>query len=333
MTSWYDSSAPESTTMRRGAGGVWLVVNPSSGKNDASDHAAALGDRLREAFGHVRVAPTAGPGDAAGTARAAAEAGARLLFVAGGDGTVNEVVNGLCSVPARARPAVGILPLGTGNDFARALGIEGTPLEALEALLDGDSCAVDLGRVNDRVFLNVSAGGLAGEVSDAVTPELKTLAGRFAYVLGGVRAFLAHEGFEVRYRARVGGKTARGRERLSMFAVCNAPTFGGGRVIAPGARPDDGLLEVCLVREAPAFEFAALAAKLAEGKHLDDPNVVWLRAERLDLIFGKMTKINADGEVFEARSASYEVLPRALRVLAPRAARSPAAPAPWAESA
>ncbi|HEU4538891.1 MAG TPA: diacylglycerol kinase family protein [Polyangiaceae bacterium] len=335
MGRWEDGAAPASTTFRRGAESVWLVVNPSSGKSDATDHVETLGARLRDAYGSVRVVPTAGPGDAEATARAAAASGARALFVAGCDGTVNEVVNGLCAggAPAARRPAVGIIPLGTGNDFARSLGIEGTPLEALDALLEAETHAVDLGMVNGRVFLNVSAGGLAGEVSDAVTSELKTFAGRFAYVLGGVRAIIDHESFDVRYRSSAGGKTLRGRERISLFAVCNAPTFGGGRVIAPGAKADDGLLEVCLVREAPAFEFAALLAKLAEGKHVDDPHVVWLRANRLELFFDRMTKINADGEAFEARAASYGVLPGALRVLAPRAARAPFAFETLAKSA
>jgi diacylglycerol kinase (ATP) len=326
---------PASSTMRRGAERVWLVVNPSSGRSDATDHAEALGARLRDAFGPVRVVSTAGPGDAARTAREAVAAGARTLFVAGGDGTVNEVVNGLCAggTPPHARPELGIIPLGTGNDFARALGVEGGPLDALESLLEAEPHEVDLGVVNGRVFLNVSAGGLAAETSEAVTPELKTFAGRSAYVLGGVRAYIEHEGFDVRYRSSTGGKTLRGRERISLFAVCNAPTFGGGRVIAPGAKADDGLLEVCLVREAPPFEFAALVAKLAEGKHVDDPHVLWLRAKRLELFFDRMTKINADGESFEARAASYAVLPRALRVLAPRAARAPLALEALAKSA
>jgi diacylglycerol kinase (ATP) len=332
---WVDAEAPASTTLRRGSESVWLVVNPSSGKHDATDHVETLGARLRDTYGSVRVVPTSGPGDAAATARAAVLAGAQLLFVAGGDGTVNEVVNGLCdgNAPARRRPAVGIIPLGTGNDFAHSLGITGTPLESLEGLLEAQVQEVDLGMVNGRVFLNVSAGGLAGEVSDAVSSEMKTFAGRFAYVLGGMRAFIDHESFDVRYRSSAGGKTLRGRERISLFAVCNAPTFGGGRVIAPDAKADDGLLEVCLVREAPAFEFAALLAKLAEGKHVNDPHVVWLRANRLELFFERMTKINADGEAFEARAASYGVLPRALRVLAPRAARAPMAFEALAKSA
>lgn len=327
MTGTWWGQGPASSTVRRGAERVWLVVNPSAGKNEGVDYVEALGARLRDAFGPVRVVATTGPGEAARAAREAAAAGARTLFVAGGDGTVNEAINGLCEggTPWAARPALGIIPLGTGNDFARSVGVEGAPLDALEGLLEAEAHEVDLGLVNKRVFLNVSAGGLAAETSEAVTPELKTFAGRFAYVLGGVRAYIEHESFDVRYRSSTGGKTLRGRERVSLFAVCNAPTFGGGRVIAPGAKADDGLLEVCLVREAPPFEFAALLAKLAEGKHVDDPHVLWLRATRLELFFDRMTKINADGESFEARAASYSVLPRALRVLAPRAARAPLA--------
>ncbi len=323
-----NGAGPASSTMRRGAEAVWLVVNPASGKGDGTDHAEALGARLRDAFGPVRVVRTAGPGHAAAAAREALAVGARRLFVAGGDGTVNEVVNGLCDGAAgRQRPALGIIPLGTDNDFARSLGIEGAPLDALERLLSAESHEVDLGRVNGRVFLNVSAGGLAGGAANAASPEFNTFAGRFAYVLGGVRAFVDQESFDVRYRASAGGKTLRGRERISLFAVCNAPAFDGA------ARPDDALLEVCLVREAPAFEFAALLAKLAEGKRVDDPYVSWLRVNQIELSFGRMTKISADGERFAARTASYDVLPQALGVLAPRAPRPARAFAALAKSA
>jgi len=168
-------------------------MNPSSGRERGPGHLELLEARLKKRFEDVTIVMTAGDGDAERAAKMAAVDGCEALFVAGGDGTLNEAMNGLAAAGALRTIVVGIVPFGTGNDFAAALGI---PLEtepALDVLLEGRELEVDLGEVNGRVFVNTSGGGFIAEVSAAVTPQLKTIAGRLAYLIGGAQVLLDFE--------------------------------------------------------------------------------------------------------------------------------------------
>jgi diacylglycerol kinase (ATP) len=208
--------------------------------------------------------------------------------------------------------AIGIIPLGTGNDFASALRIPTDVDEAVDTLLSAQPRAVDVGEVNGRLFVNASAGGFVAEVSDAVDPALKSVAGRLAYLLGGAKALVQSEPF----RCRTGGID---RECL-LFAVCNAPTIGGGRLIAPRAVVDDGLLDVCLVDAMDLVSFLALLRRVAAGTHTEVPGVEYSRAAAVSLQFDREVAVNVDGEVFRTSACEYRVLPAAARFLAPVAA-------------
>jgi diacylglycerol kinase (ATP) len=300
-----------------------LILNPKAGTNSAPDHLATIEKRLRDRYHELDVVITRGEGDArkAG-AHAAAESGAHL-FVAGGDGTLNEALNGVAGTPQGLASVVfGVIPLGTGNDFATALGIPEKIDDALDALLGGEPIAVDVGRLNDQHFVNVSAGGFIAEVSDAVNPQLKTVAGKLAYLLGGMQVLLDFE--PVRARLRRPDDAAREDIRtdplpaeavLHTFAVCNSRLIGGGRLIAPDARVDDGALDVCLIHAMPTLEFVALLRRVSEGSHVDDDRVTYVRTPALDIEFDRTIKVNTDGEVLESNRCSYRLLPGAARFL------------------
>ncbi len=285
-----------------------LIVNPSSGRERATEYAWAICERLRERYDGVEIVLTTGDRDAEHAGRRAVEDGCGAIFVAGGDGTINETVNGVASVAALDRVTFGIIPLGTGNDFVAALGV---PLEiddALHVLLRGKTLAVDLGRVNGRLFLNTSGGGFISEVSVAVTPHLKTIAGRLAYLIGGAHALLEYEPVRATVVADPGH--IRVGARLHAFAVCNSRLIGGGRLIAPSAIIDDGLLDLCLIEAMSTLEFVALARKVAGGDHVNDPRVRYAQASSIVMEFDREVKVNTDGEVFAAQRCEYSVLPR-----------------------
>jgi diacylglycerol kinase (ATP) len=290
-----------------------LIVNPSSGRELAAEHAGRMTAVLRQRY-DIEVVTTEGDGDAERAGRSAAEAGCGTIFVAGGDGTVNEVVNGVAAAGALARMRFGIIPLGTGNDFAAGLGLPADVDEALQVLLEDRELRVDLGSVNGRVFLNTSGGGYIAEVSVAVTPQLKTIAGRLAYLIGGAQALWEYEPVRATVSAEPGGE--RLGLRLYAFAVCNSRLIGGGRLIAPYAVIDDGLLDVCLIEAMSAVEFVALARKVADGDHVDDPRVRYLQAESVVIDLEPEAWINTDGEVLRARRCEYVVRPRAATFLA-----------------
>ena len=304
-----------------------LVLNPASGADDALSRLPALNERLRARFGHLDIVITTGPGDAERAGLRAARDGG-LVIVAGGDGTLNEVLNGVHRGGGFDRVRFGVVPLGTGNDFATALGTPEDVDRAVEELGAGGELAIDVGCVNDRVFVNVSAGGFIAEVSDAVSPGLKTVAGKFAYLLGGAQVLVTWNPVET-WIGSTGPVLALGRSGtfepapvpagrpIQLFAVCNSRLIGGGRPIAPAALVDDGWLDVCVVDAMPVGDFVALLGRVAAGAHLDDPRVTYLRVRDLELRFDRVIKVNTDGQVFEDDVCRYKVLPGAARFLLP----------------
>lgn len=293
-----------------------LIVNPVSGTDSGPDYLQLINERLREA-GDLDIVMTVAPGDAREAARRSAGEGYERLFVGGGDGTLNEVLNGVASAEGGLESVTfGLIPLGTGNDFADALGLPEDIEAALGVLLEGREVRVDVGVLNDRHFVNVSAGGFIAEVSDAVSPRLKTVAGKLAYLIGGAQVLLDYEAVGVRLRAVAGGDVVEREMGVEMFAVCNSRLVGGGRVIAPRAVIDDGLLDLCVVEAMPTAEFLALLPRVSGGGHVEDERVTYLRAEELEMRFDRRIKVNTDGEVLEADACRYRVLPRAARFLA-----------------
>jgi len=291
-----------------------VILNPSSGRERGPEYVDFLNTTLKRHIDDVRVAVTAGDGDAAHAAAMAAADGCELIFVAGGDGTLNEVVNGLATAAALDRVVIGIVPLGTGNDFAAGLDIPLDPDAALEVLLAGREVAVDLGEVNGRVFVNSSGGGFMAEVSVAVTPELKTIAGRLAYLIGGAQVLFEFEPVAALVTMQPGAIQVS--RSLYTFAVCNSRLVAGGRLIAPHALIDDGLLDVCLIETMSALEFVALARKVADGGHVDDPRVLYYQAASVRIELERAVYVNTDGEAFQDRRCEYRVLPKAARFLA-----------------
>lgn len=280
----------------------------------AAGHAQDLAAGLRRAYAGVEVLFTTGDGDAREAASLAVADGCTTVFVAGGDGTLNETVNGVADAGALDRVRFGIIPLGTGNDFAAGLDIPADVDGALQTLLEGRELQVDLGKVNGRIFLNTSGGGYIAEVSVNVTPQLKTVAGRLAYLVGGAQALLEYEPVRATVRAEPG--EVRIGLGLYAFAVCNSRLIAGGRLIAPNAILDDGLLDVCLIEAMSAVEFVALARKVADGGHLNDPRVRYLQAASIVFEFEREIRFNTDGEVLPATRCEYAVLPRAATFLA-----------------
>lgn len=316
-----------------------LIVNPMSGTDSAPAHLIMMNQRLRERVGTLDIVITVAEGDATQAGQRAVEDGYDHLFVAGGDGTLNEVLNGVARVDGGLDAVTfGLIPLGTGNDFANALGLPDEAEAAIEMLVDGEPLAVDVGRLNDHYFVNVSAGGFIAEVSDAVNPQLKTLAGKLAYLIGGAQVLLDYEPVRARLRrAQNGGESvdAPGTGRLPetmkdvpteialhAFAVCNSRLVGGGRLIAPHAMVDDGLLDVCFIHAMPTVEFLGLLRRVSAGDHVDDDRVTYFRARELELTFDRVIKVNTDGQVLEADRCHYRIMPGAARFLGKKAAAS-----------
>ena len=297
-----------------------LIVNPVSGTDAAPDYLPLINERLRDRLGSLDIVMTTGEGDATAAAAQAARDGYDYVFAGGGDGTLNEVLNGIASVPnGLARTVLGVIPLGTGNDFATALGFPDDIAAVLDALDVSAPIAVDVGVMSRHHFINVSAGGFIAEVSDAVGTQLKSIAGKLAYLIGGAQVLFTHEpvGVDVSW-VDAGATTSNERFELHAFAVCNSRQIGGGRLIAPAAAIDDGLLDVCLIQSMPLADFVALLRLVSNGDHVEDERVRYFRAASIDLAFDREVKVNTDGQVLEATRCEYRVLHRAVRLVSVR---------------
>ena len=282
-----------------------VILNPIAGAVKNTDPIRA---RL-EQLSFERFCVSEQPGDAEKFAREASDFD--LIVSAGGDGTLNEVVNGIAHGGCNA--ALGVLPLGTGNDFARTLGVPGTLDPAIEQIIAGKTRAIDLVRVtSDRVryFANVSSGGFSGVVGEKLTPEMKRTWGPLAYLRGAAAAFSELRG----YATKVALDDAEALELdLYNVVVANGRYVAGGIPIAPEADVADGLLDIVLIPERGAADLAILAAQILVGKHLSSDAVMFRRAKKISINSRPGMWFNVDGELIGNEPATFELLPGALR--------------------
>jgi diacylglycerol kinase (ATP) len=288
------------------------IVNPKAGSVNDLELLEKNINELNPSY--VRI--TEKPGDAREYAIEAVRGGCDCVIAAGGDGTLNEVINGLGEDAARVR--LGLIPLGTGNDFARCLNLPLNIEENIAILLSGETIAIDLVRVHsdeNRYFINVSAGGFSGMVDEKLTPEIKRTWGPLAYVRGAAAAF-------PELRAYHTSVVLADDETLSMdlynVIVANGRFVAGGLPIAPEADPTDGLLDVILIPELPKTEIALLAAQILLGKHIQTNGVTFRRTRRISIRSQPGMWFNVDGELVGNNPATFEVIPRALQFVARR---------------
>jgi lipid kinase YegS len=286
---------------------VQLILNGKVAANDALRNAIAQ----QRAAGHrIKVRVTRKTGDAR---RFAAEAGeADLLIAAGGDGTLNEVVHGLMDLSKTARPALGVVPLGTANDFAIGCGIPRDPEEALVLCMKGQGVPIDIGKANEHWFVNAASVGFGAEVTATTPPELKRLLGQAAYtVMGAILAMNVHH-----YRGRLILPDREITASGPVAIVGNGRQTGGGIQVAPRARIDDGLLDLLMVRQIPAMALLTAARELQQlspdGEYISYSQTPWAEVYPEEAI-----PVNLDGEPVRFSSVRYEAVPRAIRLIVP----------------
>lgn len=289
-----------------------VILNPSAGSVHELDDLV----KQLETLPNADVNMTKKAGSAARLARAALRKGCDMIVAAGGDGTLNEVINGIQENAGDTR--VGLIPLGTGNDFARTLGMPTDLAAALKVLRAGHTRALDLVRVTSdqvRYFLNVSAGGFSGLVNEKLTPEMKKTWGPLAYLRSAAAALP-----ELRaYRTTLAFENT---ESLTLdlynVVVANGRYVAGGTLIAPEASIDDGLLDIILIQKRSAPELALMAAQVVVGAHLSSEAVVFRRAAKVTVNSKPGMWFNVDGELVGNEPACFEILPRALRFVVPK---------------
>ena len=237
------------------------------------------------------------------------------IIVGGGDGSLNEAVNALLAKHGNV-PPLGILPLGTANDFATACAIPQTPLEALELALTAKPVAIDIIQANEQFFINVASMGFGAVVTANTPVDLKNFIGGGAYTLAGLVQALNFEP----YKSRVTSPNKSLVKNILVAAVCNGRTAGGGQLLAPKALINDGLLDTFLISEFSMMDSPQVIQELQQSVPTTDSSNRFVRRFRvpwLETELDHSVPLNLDGEPYSASRIRFSVLPQAIRVLLP----------------
>jgi diacylglycerol kinase (ATP) len=307
-----------------------IIVNPASAGGATGRAWPGVASVVRQHFGPFEVAFTKRSGEAVEIAEREARAGRRLVIACGGDGTINEVANGILRAEAEAE--LGLLPSGTGGDFRRTLGIPTRTADAARALREGETRLMDAGRVTftnesgteeSRFFVNVASFGMGGDVIKRVKSReglpagaARLLGGRLSFAAAALQAAVTFEKPSVRVSLDGG---AESQLTVANFCVANARYFGGGMKIAPNAKVDDGCFDVVAVGDVTALNVLVNSYRLYLGTHLGMQEVrhALARRVRAESVSDTVVKLEVDGELVGRLPAEFELLPGALRVRCP----------------
>ena len=297
-----------------------IVANPAAA-------AGAVGKRWNEhvrevhaCFGLLDVAFTKGPGDATAIVRKALGEGAERIVAVGGDGTVNECLNGFAFADEKPESAqLGMFPLGTGGDFARSIGMRDVPAESLASQLE--ERIVDVGRVSSskghRHFLNVASFGASGLVVEKVNTTSKRFGAKASFMLGTLKGLTQYKNQRVRLRI---DDSFEEEILANTVAVANGRYFGGGMKVAPEASLADGQLEVVVIGDIGVGFFVRHSSKIYAGTHGSLPEVRMMRGARVTvtpLASDSDIPVDCDGEQMGRAPVTFEVLPKRLKLVAP----------------
>jgi YegS/Rv2252/BmrU family lipid kinase len=311
-----------------------VIVNPASADGATRENWPKIASDLRTHFGAFTVSFTEAVGHACEVAAEAAKQGTQLIIACGGDGTISEVANGI--IESKKEVELGILPGGTGSDFRRTLKMPTNIAAAARALRDGRPRKIDIGRVtfvNDRgeretrFFINVASFGMSTSVLDrAASGEARKwipafaprkLTSKLSYAAATVQTTLSSSPIEVNIQL---DEHPERRLRVAEFCVANARYYGGGMKIAPDAKFDDGFFDIVTIGDASSFRILANAPRLYFGAHLRMNEVTHALAKQVVARAVKkddVVRVELDGEVVGRLPATFEVVPRALRVRCP----------------
>jgi diacylglycerol kinase (ATP) len=285
-----------------------FIVNPIAGKGETKDAIPYIENFCKERGIQCTIRETTGPGDATLIAKENCSAYSAEIAV-GGDGTVLEVSNGLSGTDT----PLGILPLGRGNDFARAMNIPIaiSQLEnALEIIVNNSARHVDLVAFNGKVFLNIASIGFDAEIIRDLHKVKRFIKGKAAYLVSVFLKFITYKPKDV--EIIIDGKKISAKVFLT--AVCNGICYGGGMLINPNGSVIDGLLDVIMISPVPRYKIPFLLLKFIKGNHLDLPYVNHYQCKDVQISSQELLAVNVDGESATNTPITFQIRPLSIRV-------------------
>lgn len=294
---------------------VKIIANPNSGRGAALGKILELIELMSHDEYEIELLFTHLEGD--GKNFAANYTGEDFIICSGGDGTVNEVVNGIY-LSKRDTP-LAILQSGTVNDFANAQGLPTSPFKFYNMIKNFNIKTIDLGLAGERAFINVAAGGMLTEIAYSVTAERKASLGNMAYYLEGVKELLEKKFFKYQksIKLKIKSKEFTGDVDALLFLITNSTSVGGFKKMAPFADVSDGYLDVLIFKRIKISDAPELFASLVGGKHLDHNKVIYLKTKNISIESDEDVTIDVDGEKTSTLPMNFKVLENRLKIIVP----------------
>jgi len=267
---------------------------------------------LRKEVDDVQVRVTYEYGDVVRFVNEAHTEGIKRLIVGGGDGSVNEIADAMAKLPRDERPELGILPLGTANDFATACNIPMESLEALRLAVHGKTKAIDIAKANDRHFINMATGGFGAQITAETPVELKNFLGGGAYTLMGVLKAIDFEP----YKGTIKTPDFEAEQRGVVAAIANGRQAGGGQVLAPSAFINDGLLDVLIISKFMLHDIPTVIDEVKNPSH-KGRFVKYFKTPWIEGVSQEPIPLNLDGEPYRNSKIRFEIVPLAIDLVLP----------------
>lgn len=296
-----------------------LIVNPAAGAGRTAKKWPQIMGLLKSIGLRFEHDLTEAKGHAIELANSAAKKGYKLVVSVGGDGTINEVVNGLYDAGSTGDIMLGIIGTGTGSDYIRTIGVPRHHKEACQCLMNPGTLSVDLGvaeyvsdgQVVKRLFVNFAGLGFDAEVVKATTQRYKTLGAAPSYLMGLLTTFMLYKNKEV--SLKLDGETYD--RKVCAVVMSNGKYGGGSMLVAPDADPKDGLLDVMIIDDLSKPDLLWSLPRIYKGTHLSHPKVTTKRAKEIEIRPTETMSLQADGELLGETPARFHILPAALNIV------------------
>ncbi|PRR82690.1 diacylglycerol/lipid kinase family protein [Clostridium vincentii] len=287
-----------------------FIVNPVAGKGEGLNYIQEIKKLFKEEEYYIEV--TKRKGHAIEIAKKYSSESDYIIYAVGGDGTVNEVVNGIVGSDS----SLVIIPTGSGNDFIRTIDPNYKKKDFLHKLIGGNTTLVDIIKINEKYFLNIASVGLDADiVYNAIAfKKMKLVKGDMAYIFSVAKTIFGKKGIPL--KVKLDGKEIWDGKVL-LLAIANGKCYGGGIKITPNAEIDDGLADVCLVENSNLLKIFRLLPKLATAKHTESKEVIIYRAKQIEIEGENIFRVNIDGEIVESDRLIMQVIPKAIKLVIP----------------
>jgi YegS/Rv2252/BmrU family lipid kinase len=288
-----------------------FIVNPVAGKGKALRFVKRIQREAKKVLEDFSLKITHYPGHATEIAREFVKKGPCRIYSVGGDGTLNEVVNGM----AGSSSSLAVIPAGSGNDFMRSISEKYDLQHIIPKCIRGTDIPVDLVKVNDKYFINVSSMGFDSDVAHAtnIIKKIPLIPSQISYLLGILAALIKCKSYPL--KVYIDGECIE--DEMLLAVIANGRYYGKGIKPAPLARFDDGYLDVCLVRKKRRLEILRLLPRFAKGKHDSIEGVSFYRGKNVMIQCSSNVRVNLDGEVEQLNEVLYEIIPGGIKIAVP----------------